>query len=311
MSVIAFVFFFPDSAQENPNTANLSCQQPQNNESSASFYDFNENYKSVYENRNPLLIGSRNELNRGGFFPIQPLKSSLEKLNSQDQNNNTIAPQTTTASGACSTKIRNKKRIVRVRSESRPISALYDIICKEKEICGQSAATTAATEPTTSSTSSSTNDLTKDTMSSSVETKHHHHQPTPSSHFLHHQTAATLQQQPQQLQQQQSKFKYFRNSPNSNGNFVDNLENVPQGGTRFGGRFAKGEKRRHTDGNVQGTLFKLSTAKSAGSECDIISNEKNNLALSHNVNETGVASATASAAAATICAGAAPTTGKR
>uniref|UniRef100_T1GQD6 Uncharacterized protein n=1 Tax=Megaselia scalaris TaxID=36166 RepID=T1GQD6_MEGSC len=88
------------SAQENPNTANLSCQQPQNNESSASFYDFNENYKSVYENRNPLLIGSRNELNRGGFFPIQPLKSSLEKLNSQDQNNNTIAPQTTTASGA-------------------------------------------------------------------------------------------------------------------------------------------------------------------------------------------------------------------
>lgn len=246
--------FFPDSAQENPNTAKLSCQQPQNNATSSSLFDFNENYKSVYENRNPLLINTKpKDKEGGGFFPI---KSSLEKLN--DQNNNTIAPQTT-SSGACSTKIRNKKRIVKVRSDSRPISALYDIICKEKEICGPSA------------TSSSSNDLTKDIMSS-VETKQ---QPTTTSspHFQH-------------LQQP----KYYRNSP-TNGNFVDNLENVPVATgshSRFAGRLAKGEKRRHTDGNVHGTLFKLSTAKSAGSDCDIISNEKHSLALSHSVNARSV-----------------------
>lgn len=210
----------------------------------------------------------------GGFFPIK--QHSLEKLN--DQNNNTIAPQTT-ASDACSTKIRNKKRIVKVRSDSRPISALYDIICKEKEICGP-----AATASTNSSTSSS-NDLTKDIMSS-VETKQ---QPTSSSHHLNHHQ--------QHLQQPPQKLKYYhRTSPSSNGNFVENLENVPvvaSGSGRFAGRLAKGEKRRHTDGNVQGTLFKLSTAKNAGSECDIISNEKHSLALSHSVNARSAVDAAA------------------
>lgn len=108
---------------------------------------------------------------------------------------------------------------------------------------------------------------------SSVETKQ---QPATSSHHLSH-------HQPQKL-----KYYQHRTSP-SNGNFVENLENVPVASgsnshSRFAGRLAKGEKRRHTDGNVQGTLFKLSTAKSAGSECDIISNEIHSLALSHSVN---------------------------
>ncbi|KAL5291784.1 SVIL family protein [Megaselia abdita] len=117
---------------------------------------------------------------------------------------------------------------------------------------------------------------------SSVETKQ---QPTSSSHHLNHHHH---QQPPPQ------KLKYYRTSPsNGNGNFVENLENVPvasASGSRFAGRLAKGEKRRHTDGNVQGTLFKLSTAnaKSPGSECDIISNEKHSLALSHSVNARSV-----------------------
>lgn len=258
----------PESAQENPNTAKLSCQQSQNNTSSSSLFDFNENYKSVYENRNPLLINTKTKNDtESGFFPIK--RSSLEKLS--DQNNNSIG---VSGGGACSTKIRNKKRIVKVRSDSRPISALYDIICKEKEICGPvDAVAAAAASASLSNLSPSCSDFTTDIMSS-VETKQ---QPASSSHHLSHQPP---------------KLKYYqhRTSP-SNGNFVENLENLPVASgsaSRFAGRLAKGEKRRHTDGNVQGTLFKLSTAKSAGSECDIISNEIHSLALSHSVNARSV-----------------------